>query len=118
MTYFIHPILFYLAEIGESIKCFSLLFGLLALGGSIVYYFVFKSDYYDDEDNKNFLKKTKFFAVIGAVLLAISILIPTKATCIEMIIASKITNENITSSKEEIREFIDYITDALEEVNN
>lgn len=113
MAYFIHPILFYLAEIGETIKGLSLLFGLLALSGSFLY-FIFKDD---DEDDEN-LKKSKFFAVIGAVLLAISTLIPAKATCIEMIIASKITNENITSSKEEIRKFIDYITDALEEVNN
>ena len=116
MTYFIHPILFYLAEIGETVKSISFMFGLLFFCGSVAAYFLFKNDYHEDE--KNFLKKTKFFAVIGAILLTMGILIPLKTTCIEMIIASKITNENITSSKEEIRDFIDYITDALEEVNN
>ena len=117
MTYFIHPILFYLAEIGETVKCFSLLSGILALCGAAVLYFVFK-DSYCDEDEENFLKKSKFLAVIGAILLTIATLIPLKTTCIEMIIASKITNENITTSKEEIREFIDYITEAFEEVDD
>lgn len=40
----------------------------------------------------------------------IGILVPSKETCIEMMVASQVTHENVMATKEEIYEIIDYVT--------
>ena len=120
MTYYINPIWFYLMNVSTGIKIL-----LCILGGAILFTLfiaipIWLSDrcgtlnYKEmDDDEKTTLKLFKKFIIVGFVLLFIGILTPSKETCIEMMIASQITHENVSATKEEIYEIIDYITDKV-----
>ena len=64
-----------------------------------------------DDDEKITFKKYKKIIIIGSILFLIGAVTPSKETCIQMMISSKITYENVSETKEEVYEFIDYMTD-------
>jgi len=118
MTYYINPIWFYLMHVSTGIKIFlcvlggiSLVISVLALMAWIFDGYVDMTDLEDDE--KKTFKLFKKIMITSIISLFIGILVPSKEVCIEMMIASQITHENITATKEEIYEIVDYVTDKV-----
>jgi predicted histidine transporter YuiF (NhaC family) len=75
-------------------------------------YNIFRDDKDKDNDNKEIMKLWKVFkrsVIIGILFIFLFILLPSKETCIEMMIASQVTHENVTTVKEEVYTIIDYI---------
>lgn len=118
MTYYINPIWFYLMNVGDAFKNLLFIGGiatLLIAGILCVIWFadgcVNVSDM--DDDEKKTFKLFKKFIVASIITIVIGILIPSKDTCVEMMISSQITHENVSATKEEIYEIVDYITDKV-----
>lgn len=117
MTYYINPIWFYLMNVSSSLKVFLCLLGGLVLFTSSIMLVVWLADecgtldYKEmDNDEKATLKLFKKIIIASFISLFIGVLVPSKETCIEMMIASQVTHENVTATKEEIYEIIDYVT--------
>ena len=105
MTYYINPIWFYLMGVSTGLKIF-----LGILGGlPLIFIFIAWWDITDSEILKSFKK----IMIASIITLFISILLPSKETCVEMMVASQVTHENVTATKEEIYEIIDYVTDKV-----
>lgn len=118
MTYYINPIWFYLMNIGEGMKIFLYVLGGFSLVISVVAFIAWAidecADITDlDDDEKKILKLFKKIIIASIISLFVGILTPSKETCIEMMIASQITHENVAATKEEIYEIVDYITDKV-----
>lgn len=110
----INPWIFYLADTAETFKTISI---LLAVGGAITFvilFALFNEDYCynDDEKNKNkiTLKKLIIFTIICTLF---SIFIPWRDTVYKMTIANYVTENNISNTKEEAKDIIDYIADKF-----
>ena len=116
MTYYINPIWFYLISISEGMKIFLCVLGGISLIVSTVIGICWALDVdltdLDDSEKKTF-KLFKRIIIASIISLSIGILVPSKKVCIEMMIASQVTHENITATKEEIYEIVDYITDKV-----
>lgn len=118
MTYYINPIWFYLMNVSTGIKAFLLVSGAVSLITSI---FVLISYMVDecvdianlDDDEKKIFKLFKKIVIVSIISLFIGFLVPSKKTCIEMMIASQVTHENVAATKEEIYEIVDYVTDKV-----
>lgn len=120
MTYYINPILFYLMNVSEGVKSFFGVVGGLAVIICIIIFFVWSvyndidfADLCDDE--KKVISAIKKTIIASLISIFVCILIPSKETCIEMMIASQVTHENVQEAKEDIYEIIDYVTDKLNE---
>lgn len=118
MTYYINPIWLYLMNISTGLKVF-----LCVIGGFTLVISIFMLigwwvdsgiDISDMDDNeKRLVSIFKKVIIASFISLFIGILTPSKETCIEMMIASQVTHENVTATKEEIYEIVDYITDKV-----
>ena len=116
MTYYINPIWFYLMGVLTGLKIFLYLAGgvLTVVFGIALTSCIFEWDVTNmDEDEIKVFKIFKKLLITGIILLFIGILVPSKETCVEMMVASQVTHENITATKEEIYEIIDYVTDKV-----
>lgn len=114
MTYYINPIWFYLMNISSEIKLVLCTLSSISLALSVLIFLPIVADgFCGDDDEKKNLKLLKKIAIASMIALFIGILIPSKETCIEMMAASQITHENVTATKEEIYEIVDYITDKV-----
>ena len=118
MTYYINPIWFYLMNISTELKTVLFILGVVTFASS-VFAFIFWAADVDmtdlDDDEKKFFKISKKIIIASLILLLISIFVPSKEACVEMMIASQVTHENVTIAKEEIYELIDYVTDKVED---
>lgn len=118
MTYYINPIWFYLMNVSTGLKILLCALGIIS---SVVSAFVMMTWAIDngvditnlEEYEKNTFKLFKKIIIASIISLFIGILIPSKETCIEMMVASQVTHENVTATKEEIYEIVDYITDKV-----
>lgn len=118
MTYYINPIWLYLMNVSTGLKVF-----LCVIGGFTLVISIFMLigwwvdsgiDISDmDDDEKRLVSIFKKVIIASFISLFIGILTPSKETCIEMMIASQVTHENVTATKEEIYEIVDYITDKV-----
>lgn len=116
MTYYINPIWFYLINISNEIKIFLFILGGFSLLISIIMLIAWITDVeiadLDDSEKKIF-KLFKKIIIASIISLSIGIFIPSKETCVEMMITSQITQENTKATKEEIYEIVDYIVDKV-----
>lgn len=116
MTYYINPIWFYLMNLSDGMKIFLCAFGIVVFSFSV---FAFISWAIDvtltdlDDSEKKIFKLFKTIIIASFITFIISIFLPSKETCIEMMIASQVTHENVAATKEEIYELIDYVTDKV-----
>lgn len=116
MTYYINPIWFYLMNVSSGMKTFLLIFGGLVFAFSA---FVFVGWIMDvnitdlEDDEKKILKLFKTIIIASFISIVIGLFLPSKETCVEMMIASQVTHENVAATKEEIYELIDYVTDKV-----
>ena len=118
MTYYINPMWFYLINVANTLQILLLVIGLVLIVVTIivapVWFFTNDVDITDMNDNEKIIIKIAKKAVItGAIATFIGLLIPPKQTCVEMMIASQVTHENVSTTKEEIYKIIDYITDKV-----
>lgn len=118
MTYYINPIWFYLMNVLEGMRIFLCVLGGFSL---VISAFAFIAWLIDgcaditdlDEDEKKTFKLFKKIIIASFISLFIGIFTPSKETCIEMMIASQVTHENVAATKEDIYEIVDYITDKV-----
>ena len=119
MTYYINPICFYLISVLEGLQ---VLFLVISIGSVVLTVFIILilvgligDDDCEDIQNKNekIVGIFKKVIIVGIVSFFIGILIPTEETCIEMLVASQVTHENVSNTKEEIYNIIDYIVDKV-----
>lgn len=118
MTYYINPIWFYLMDVSTGMKILTCFLGSFSLFISIIVLISWINNNCIDiteleDDEKKTIKIFKKIIITSLLVLFIGILVPSKETCIEMMAASQITHENVTATKEEIYEIVDYITDKV-----
>jgi len=118
MTYYINPIWFYLMNLSTDIKGFLCIGGAIAvIVASIIFITCVVDDDWDitdmTEEEIAVSKKFKKIICAGFIAIFIGVFVPSKETCIEMMVASQITHENVTATKEEIYELIDHIIDKV-----
>ena len=118
MTYYINPMWFYLMSVSTGLKIFLCALGIISLVITAFAIMIWTIEGGVDITNleeyeKNTFKLFKKIIIASIISLFIGILTPSKETCIEMMIASQVTHENVTATKEEIYEIVDYITDKV-----
>ena len=120
MTYYINPIWFYLMSLLTEMKTFLYVGGIISLTAFacvLLLWLVAECGTLNykkmDDDEKATFKLFKKIIIACCISLFIGILVPSKETCIEMMIASQVTHENVSATKEEIYEIVDYITDKV-----
>ena len=119
MTYYINPIWFYLINISEGVKTFFGVAGGIVLILSIIALCLWGLDNAIDfanldDDEKKVVTAIKKIIITSLISIFICILIPSKEACVEMMIASQVTHENVSATKEEVYEIIDYVTDKID----
>lgn len=119
MNYYIDPKWIYWMNVLDSLKILLMVIGIAALVILGVIGIGLATDGYfdDDEDSKKVLKKLIGGACVSICLLFASIFIPSRNTCIEMMVASVVNRENVSSAKEDILELIDHTIDKIKEEN-
>ena len=113
MTYYINPIWFYLMNVLTGMRSLLCISGGVVLIFSAIAFIIWTVDVDItdlEDDKKKILKLFKKIIIVSFISLFIGVLVPSKETCIEMMIASQVTHENVTTTKEEIYEMIDYVT--------
>ena len=114
MKYYINPILFYIINVSTEIKILLYILGGIVLISSAFFFVSWITESVDitdlEDDEKKILKLYKKIIIASLITLFIGVLVPSKEACIEMMIASQVTHENVTATKEEIYEIIDYVT--------
>lgn len=116
MTYYIDPIWFYLTNVSSGMKEFLCILGCIALVTSVLGFICWAVDINItdlDDDEKRIFNLFKKIIITCFISIFIGIFVPSKETCIEMMIASQVTHENVAATKEEIYEIIDYVTDKV-----
>ena len=117
--YIISPKIIYLIHLAQGIS--DLLGAILIIGGCILGFvtgFILLEHEYFEEEEEKAVKKYYPRSIIAYIILAIVyIIVPNKETCTKMLIASYVTEENISATQENVKEAIDYIFEKVEEVN-
>ena len=134
MTYYIHPIWFYLMDVCDWVKGIAIFVLVVSVFATLIEIYVY-SDEYGDEIKKYFFKRKNkdkeipqhliivrkvFVGTIVTLLISLllSVTIPTSKTVTKMLIASVITVENVESAKEDAKELVDYICEKISEVKD
>lgn len=115
MTYYINPIFFYLMGVTNNIKIAGWIFGVGAPAIALLIMFALSGDW-DDEDFSNWWKKTKRIAIPMSIIgLTLALFAPSKDTVKEMMIASVVTEERVDKTVEDVKEFVDYVFEKVNE---
>lgn len=104
----INPLLFYLVDIISNLKIMCCIFPLAILGGFII---LIACDEDASEEKLNRLFKKWFIVTIA--FLAFTLFLPSKKTCYQMMVASQVTEENIKSAEDVIKDSVDYIFEKI-----
>lgn len=99
----INPWIFYLISLSDTLKWAT---GILA-GVAFIGVFIF----YDENS-----KYAKRCFIVGCISLVICLFLPSKDICYKMLIASQVTTENIENAKETVKDVVDYIIEATENI--
>jgi hypothetical protein len=115
----ISPWWFYFFGVAEHLKKFMLIaeFLSLILGALAIFCsnFVVADNKEEEKAISNAKKYVKFF-YIGILVTLLSISIPSKETCYQMMAASIITPNNIESVGESATTVVDYIVDSVDKL--
>lgn len=118
MKYFISPIWFYIIDVSEGLKTLLIVLAILSLISCFIGAIILSASHLEpiedwDEEQKKPFKFIKKAAIASAIGLFIAAFIPSKETCVTMMVASQVTHENVATAKQEVYEIIDYITDKM-----
>lgn len=119
MTYYINPMWFYLMNVSMGMKSFLFILGVISLICTAFAILIWTIEESIDitnlnEKEKKIFKLFKNIIIAAIISLFIGIFVPSKETCVEMMVASQVTHENVSATKEEIYKIIDYITDKVD----
>ena len=115
--YIIDPIIFYFMELADSINAFTLGAIIVSVVLLVVQHIV-KWCAELDEDSTFRFKHNKAITVILIISITLNILVPSGEACKKMLISSLITEKNIESTKEEVKEIVDYIFEKFEQMDS
>ena len=134
MTYYIHPIWFYLMDVCSWVKGIAIFVLVVSVFAIFIEIYVCTDEYGDEIEKYFFNKKNKdkelpqyliavkkvFVGTIVTLLISLllSVTVPTSKTVTKMLIASVITVENVESAKENTKELVDYICEKISEVKD
>ena len=126
----ISPWIFYLADVANAMVFVFIFTGIVFFVYAFYKVMTLEEDefimnpdgfYTLKEKDKDAKKKDwhiiKRSAIIGCIFILLSALTPTDKTIYKMMIASYVTEDNLSKGKEEAKELIDYIVDRMDEVN-
>lgn len=71
---------------------------------------------WEEDTREGLMKGLKIYLIICAVSSFISVIVPDKQTCIEMMIADKVTSESVDAGIDAVKEATDYIVEKVKEV--
>ena len=113
----INPWLFYLVDVIGNFKsaCFILILIIVISFGAI---FLIKIGEAADElelDEVKVIKTLKKMVVVIVLLMTFNMLLPSKKTCYQMMIASQVTDNNIQKAEDVIKGSVDYIFEKINE---
>lgn len=114
MTPIINPWLFYLVNFLVNLQDICVIVLIVC---AVSFAFLTFADFAnEDEDEVKANKKTKKrLLTISVPLLIVITFIPTRETCYQMMIASQVTDDNIQSAEDVIKDSVDYIFEKLKE---
>ena len=113
----INPWLFYLVDVIGNFKssCFVLLLLIVIGFGATVLIEI--GDSVDELglelDEAKVIKTLKRMVVVGVLLMTLNMLLPSKKTCYQMMIASQVTEENVKKAEDVIKDSVDYIFEKI-----
>ena len=119
MTYYIHPFWFYLMGICGNVGTVAIIFTILLALAIVVILCAAGVLAFDEEwtleEAKDFFTKVKFKKIFTSMSLFIflAVLMPSKETCMQMIVASTVTKENVEDTVEYIEDIVKEVNDAL-----
>ena len=117
MTPIINPWLFYLVDVIGNFKtaCLGLLL-IIAIGfGATVLIEVGGAADELELDEVKVIKTLKRMVAVAVLLMTLDMLLPSKKTCYQMMIASQVTEENIQKAEDTIKSSVDYIFEKINE---
>ena len=65
-------------------------------------------------DEAKIIKTIKKIVVAGVLLMTFDMLLPSKKTCYQMMIASQVTEENVKKAEDVIKDSVDYIFEKID----
>lgn len=71
---------------------------------------------WEEDTREGLLKALKICVTVCIVASFIAVIVPDKQTCIEMMIADKVTYESVDAGIDAVKEATDYICDKIKEV--
>lgn len=113
----INPWLFYLVDVIGNFKaaCFAILLIIVIGFGATVLIEVGKAKDELELDEVKVIKALKRMVAVAVLLMTLDMLLPSKKTCYQMMIASQITDNNIQKAEDTIKESVDYIFEKINE---
>jgi hypothetical protein len=113
----INPWLFYIVDVIDNFKsaCFILILIVVICFGAI---FLIEIGETADElelDEVKVIKTLKKIVVVVVLLITFNMLLPSKKTCYQMMIASQVTDNNIQKAEDVIKGSVDYIFEKINE---
>lgn len=106
------PIWFYFIELFGNFRSVFITIGLFNLISSAIVIFLHMIN---GNDISKYVKK---ITIMGAIVVLIGSIMPSKETCYKMIVASYVTPANIELAKGEAADLIDYIIEKVDKLNN
>lgn len=117
MTPIINPWLFYLVDVIGNFKsaCFVLILLIVIGFGATVLIEIGETADELELDEAKVIKTLKKMAIVVVLLMTFNMLLPSKKTCYQMMIASQVTDNNIQKAEDVIKDSVDYIFEKINE---
>lgn len=115
MTYYVDPSLFYLINVCTGIRgvAVALLVVSLAIFISRAICYFADYDYLQDNEKDQYKKGVKMVTPAILISVLLIVFVPSKQTCVEMLIAKTVTVENLNTTIDGTKELIDYIFEKV-----
>lgn len=111
----VNPWLIYLITRCDAILTFAM-FAAATCGIGMIVCFIGRFIEWEEDTRKAFAKGLKICATVCVVSSFIAMLVPSKQTCIEMMIADKVTYETVDAGIDAVKEAADYVVEKVKEV--
>lgn len=113
----INPWLFYIVDVIDNFKsaCFILILLIVIAFGAIVLIEIGEAADELELDEVKVIKTLKKMVAAGVLLMTFDMLLPSKKTCYQMMIASQVTDNNIQKAEDVIKGSVDYIFEKINE---
>lgn len=113
----INPWLFYIVDVIGNFKsaCFGIILIIVIVFGATVLIEVGETSDELELDEVKVIKTLKRMVAVAVLLMTLDMLLPSKKTCYQMMIASQVTEENIQKAEDTIKSSVDYIFEKINE---